>query len=156
MKWKQPPLNKIYEALGAIADARVEIRDNTAKVYSSSGNKYYDVVYDPKKNEITSNDNASFWVGYLGYPSIAFLLAKDIVEYDQELLIYLKGFAWKDINQKFKNDFEKTDTYIDLQIVKKYAIDIDDFHSKLNDILENVMALKLNKHGKTKKPPVGY
>lgn len=156
MKWTKPPLNKIYEALGAIADNRVEIEDNTAKVYSSSRSKYYDVVYDPKKNEITSNDNASFWVGYLGYPSISFLLAKGIVDYDKVLLEYLKGFMWKDINQKFKNDFEKTDAYIDEQIVKKYDIGIDDFHKKLHAILDNIMALKLSKLGKTKKPPAGY
>lgn len=156
MKWKEPPLNKVYEALGAIADGRVDIEGNTAKVYSSSRNKYYDVVYFPKKNEITSNDNASFWVGYLGYPSIAFLLAKGIIDYDQALLKYLKGFAWKDINQRFKNNFDKTDTYIDTNIVNKYGVDIADLHSKLNDIFEHVMALKLNKLGKTKKPPAGY
>lgn len=156
MKWTAPPLNKVYEALGAIADNRVEVEDNTAKVYSSSRSKYYDVEYDPSKNEITSNDNASFWVGYLGYPSIAFLLAKGIVGYDKKLLEYLEGFAWKDINQKYKNDFEKTDAYIDTQIVKKYGIDIGDFHQKLHAILEQVMALKLKKLGKTKRPPAGF
>ncbi|MDQ5943845.1 MAG: hypothetical protein QG675_613 [Patescibacteria group bacterium] len=156
MKWAKPPLNKIYEALGAIADNRIEIEGNSAKVYSSSRNKYYEVEYDPNHNEITSNDNASFWVGYLGYPSIAFLLAKDIVDYDKELLKYLKGFAWKDINQKFKNDFAKTDAYIDARVVEKYNINIDDFHKKLHAILEQVVALRLKKLGKTKKPPAGY
>jgi hypothetical protein len=36
MKWQHPPIIKIYEALGAIADGRVEINGMTAKVYSST------------------------------------------------------------------------------------------------------------------------
>lgn len=72
MKWKHPSITKIYEALGAVADGRVEVSSNTAKVYSSSRNKYYDIVYDPDKNQIMSNDNSSFYKGELGYPSIAF------------------------------------------------------------------------------------
>lgn len=156
MKWKDPPLNKVYEALGAIADNRVELDGNTAKVYSSSRNKYYDITHEPKNNAITANDNASFWVGYLGYPAIAFLLASNLVSYDKELLKYLKGFAWKDINQKYKNNFEKTDAYIDEQILSHYSVDTAKLHTKLNDILNNVIELNLNKLGKTKKPPVGY
>ncbi|MFZ1075166.1 MAG: hypothetical protein WAN50_02225 [Minisyncoccia bacterium] len=37
MKWKKPPVIKIYEALGAVADGRIEVDGNAAKVYSSSG-----------------------------------------------------------------------------------------------------------------------
>ena len=131
MKWKRPPLNKVYEALGAVGDDRIKIDGNTAKVYSSSGNKFYDVTYDPDKNAIMANDNGSYWVGYLGYPSIALLLAKEIITYDHQLADYLKGFAWKDINQKFKNDFDKTDAYIDEQIVASRNINIDEFHRDL-------------------------
>lgn len=50
---------KIYEALGAVFDGRVEIDGNRAKVYSSSGNKYYDVGVDPDKNAIMANDSGS-------------------------------------------------------------------------------------------------
>jgi hypothetical protein len=32
MKWKEPPIIKIYEALGAVADDRVEVEGNSAKV----------------------------------------------------------------------------------------------------------------------------
>lgn len=61
MKWTQPPISKIYEAIGAVADGRVEVDGNTAKVYSSSRKKYYDVFYDPSKKAIMTNDNGSFW-----------------------------------------------------------------------------------------------
>ena len=74
MRWKNPPKIKVYEALGCIADNRIEVNENEAKVYSSSREKYYTVKYD--RNSIMSNDNGSYWVGYLGYPSIALLMKK--------------------------------------------------------------------------------
>ncbi len=52
MKWKHPPIPKIYEALGTVADNRVEVSGGTAKVFSSTGNKFYEVTYDPEKGEI--------------------------------------------------------------------------------------------------------
>ncbi|MDP4038590.1 MAG: hypothetical protein Q8P54_01305 [bacterium] len=156
MKWKQPPLIKIYEALGSIGDKRIELKDNTAKIYSSSGNKYYDVIYDPDKNAISSNDNGSYWVGYLGYPSIAFLLIKGIVDYNAELAEYLKGFAWKDINQKFKNNFTKTQNFIDEEIITKHKINLDEFHKTLENILDKVSSLELNKLPTNNKPPTAY
>ena len=156
MKWKPAPLIKVYEALGSIADGRFELNANTAKVYSSSGNKFYDVVYDPENNAITANDNGSYWIGYLGYPSIVLLLALGVVKYEPKLAEYLKGFAWKDINQKFSNNFLKTQVYIDEQIKKKYQINLDEFHAALEKIQADVNALQLNKLDSGKKPPEGY
>ena len=40
---KQPPVIKLNEALGSIADGQVERNGNTAKVWSNSRGKYYDV-----------------------------------------------------------------------------------------------------------------
>jgi len=69
--WKQPPIIKVYEALGSIADGRITVEGNTAKIYSSSGNKFYEVTYDPDTSSIMCNDNGSYWAGYLGYPAIS-------------------------------------------------------------------------------------
>lgn len=156
MKWKPAPLIKIYEALGSIADGRFEVSGNTAKVYSSSGNKFYDVRYDPKNNAIIANDNGSYWVGYLGYPSTVLLLTLGLVKYDSKLAEVLKGFAWKDINQKFNNDFSKAQAYIDEQVAERYQINLDDFHTSLEKIQTEVNALKLNKLESDAKPPTAY
>jgi hypothetical protein len=155
MKWKTTPKVKIPEALGAIGDGRVEISGNIAKIFSSSGNKFYSITFDPEKKAITSNDNSSYWVGYLGYPGIAFLLARGIVKYEPEFAEALKGVPWKDLNTKFKNDFEKTDAYVK-DILEKKGVDLDDFSAEIDRIYEEIDALKLNKLGKTAKPPVGY
>lgn len=156
MKWKPAPLIKVYEALGSIADGRFEVKENTAKVYSSSGNKFYSVRYDPEANAITANDNGSYWVGYVGYPSIVLLLVLGVVPYDPKLAMLLRGFAWKDINQKFNNDFAKTQAYIDAQIVSQHHIKLDDFHAALEKIRTEVNALSLNKLEDDTKPPTGY
>ncbi len=156
MEWQPAPIIKLYEALGSLADGRLEVSNNTAKVYSSSGNKYYDVVYDPAANAITANDNGSYWVGYLGYPSIALLLDKGVVNYDRDLPEYFKGFAWKDINQKFKNDFGKTQDFIDAQIEEKHGISREKLHATLDDILRELTELKLKKLATTQKPPTAY
>ncbi len=108
MKWEHPPIIKVYEALGSVADNRIEVTGNEAKVYSSSGNKFYTVNYDPGTQSIMTNDNGSFWKGYLGYPAIAFLMKIGVLPYDEGIGNLLKDIKWKDINQRFKNDFEKT------------------------------------------------
>jgi hypothetical protein len=77
VKWKLPPIVKVYEALGAIGDGRVRIEDSrVAFVTSSDASKTYEVETSADGREIASNDNASYWQGYLGYPAIAVLLAR--------------------------------------------------------------------------------
>lgn len=153
MKWKQPPVAKIYEALGAVADGRVEIDGNTAKVGSSSGNKVYDVSYDPKANAIMANDNGSYWQGYLGYPAIVFLFSTGLLPYKSELADLLRGVKWKDVNQQFKNDFNAAVEHIltplgseKRQQLKAYVAETEAAIAKL----------ELNLLGKKKQPPVGY
>ena len=155
MIWKLPPKIKIYEALGSIADGRVHINGDTAKVYSSSGNKYYEVKYDPEANSITANDNGSYWKGYLGYPLIAFLLLKGVIEYRQEDTEALRGIAWKDINTKFKNDFNKTIEHIH-QKLKEKNINVQGLVKSVGEIYQQLKDKEFKKLGLTAKPPEGY
>lgn len=153
MKWKQPPIIKIYEALGAIADGRVKISSNTAQVYSSTGNKFYDVTYEPETNSIMANDNASYWKGYLGYPAIAYLMKIGVLEYQPELGKPLKGVAWKDLNQKFKNDFDKTTEHIFASLEPDQVRNLKEHAEKVSS---RIKELDLNLLGEKIKPPEGY
>ena len=153
MKWLPPPTTKIYEALGAVADDRIEISRTIGKVYSSSRNKYYDVAYDPEKQEIMTNDNGSYWKGYLGYPAIAFLMKIGVLSYDSSFGNLLKGVPWKDINQQFKNDFEKALEYILSSKSEKEKKLMHDFVIKVE---EEIKKLDLGFSGKKVKPPAGY
>lgn len=153
MKWKLPPKIKIYEAIGAVADNRIEINCDLAKVYSSSGNKFYDVVYDSNKNQIMTNDNGSYWKGYLGYPAIAFLMKNKVLSYSREAGDLLKGVKWKDINQKFKNDFDKTLNYILINKSESEVVLLKEFVEKVES---EIKKLNIGMLGKKILPPDGY
>ena len=61
MLWKKPRISKIYEALTAIADGRIElVSENKARCYSSSKGKFYEIEYDPETDSIMSNDNTAY------------------------------------------------------------------------------------------------
>lgn len=155
MKWGIPPRIKVYEALGAIADERLEGDGSTGKLYSSSRNKFYEIQYNPKQNAIMSNDNASFFVGYLGYPAIAYLMKIGELDFSQEYANALKGIAWKDVNQKFKNDFVKTQKYAD-EVLEEKGIDMQAFHSFVDTVMDQIREKQFSLLGKKKFPPKGY
>lgn len=155
MKWKLPPKIKIYEALGCIGDKRIFVLENKANVYSSSKKKSYIVKYDSKTNAIMANDNGSYWKGYLGYPSIAYLMVKGIVKYSKKYAEALKNIHWKDMNVKFKNDFLKTEEYVK-QIASNKDIKAEDLLIEINRIYRQIKELNINLFGKKISPPQGY
>jgi len=155
MKWKLPPIIKIYEALGCLADKRLKVTDSEVRAYSSSGNKYYTVQYSESKNAIMSNDNGSFWVGYLGYPSIAYLMKLGKLPFSKKYYKALKDIAWKDINTKNKNNFTKTILEID-EIVKQRGVNIKEFHDFIDKIEKAIEEKDLNLLGTKQNPPKEY
>ena len=155
MKWEIPPQIKIYEALGTLGDGRMEVDGNTAKVYSSSGNKFYMVTYDKDTHSIMANDNGSYWTGKLGYPSIAYLLSIGVYTYESNTTELLKDIAWKDINQKYKNDFDKTIEEVH-RLVQEKGGDIDALKQEVESIHREIMEHIPSKLGTRRKPPSGY
>ena len=55
--WKLPPIEKIPEAYGAIADGRVSMKNSSAEVVSSDGSKTYHVRW--ADGFYSSDDNGS-------------------------------------------------------------------------------------------------
>ena len=155
MKWKLPPKIKIYEALGTLAGGRIEMVGDAAKVYSSSGNKFYTVTFDPSTSSIMANDNGSFWQGYLGYPAIAYLMQMGVITYNEKYSEALKGIAWKDVSAKFKNDFDKTINYVH-ELLNERGVDLREFESEIENIFEQIKKLDLSFLSLKTKPPKGY
>ena len=153
--WQQPPQIKIYEALGALGDGRLKKEEGEWRCYSSSGNKFYTVEYDEEKNIIYSNDNGSYWVGYLGYPAIAYLMKIGKIKYSQKFAKALQNIKWKDVNVKFKNDFGKTEKYCQKLLVKR-GYNLTEFLQEVENIEKQIKNLKLKKPARKKKPPTGY
>jgi len=155
MKWKLPPKIKIYEALGCIGDKRIEVSGNEAKVFSSSRGKFYSVKHSEENNAIMCNDNGSYWQGYLGYPSIAFLMLKGRIKFNQESAEAFKDIEWKDLNTKFKRDYWKTEEFA-LEKAKEKGLDVNKLLEDINNIYEQIKKLELNLFGEKTKPPEGY
>ena len=104
MMKKFPPIEKILEAYTAIADNHVKLENDQALVTSSNEAKTYTVTFHD--NTYTSNDNASYWQGYLGYPGIAVLMLQGKLPYDKELAQQFAGVDWNKINQEYKKKAE--------------------------------------------------
>lgn len=172
MLWQLPPKFKIYEALGAVADNRIEIVSSiqtqselfesetssdiiTAHQFSSSKNKYYTISYNSKTQEIMSNDNATWYIGYLGYPALSLLLYLDVIVYDKSVLNYFSQIPFKDINQKYNNDFAKAKVEID-QLLTGRGLNLTYFENVSDVIYQQLENLKLKQLGPKIKPPNGY
>ena len=100
---KLPPLQKIYEAWSALADGRVEMGEGTADVASSNGAKHYTVSWT--EDTYSSNDNASYWQGYAGYPVLAVLMKQGKLPLAEALIPRFAHIDWNALNKKHKRDY---------------------------------------------------
>lgn len=101
---KMPPIEKIYEAYSAIADGRVRIAGNTeAHIRSSNGEKEYTVAWEG--DTYYSNDSASYWQGYPGYPVIAVLMLQWRLPLNREIAALFSGINWFVLNKKHKRNY---------------------------------------------------
>lgn len=106
---KLPPKEKIVEAWSAIVSDRIScdmpFTDNSgiASIKSSSGSKTYLVEWDG--NIYRSNDRATFWQGYPGYPVIAILILRNLLPFNESLAVNFKDVNWTEINSAAGRDY---------------------------------------------------
>jgi len=138
---KLPPIEKIPEAYSAIADNRIVMSDTSASVDSSDNAKRYTVTWED--NIYTSNDNASIWQGYAGYPMIAVLMLQGKLPLDRVIASYFKGINWKALNTKHKNKYDKAVAEI-LDSLKEKGIDTDAIHVEINKVYDSIRTLEIS------------
>ncbi|MFT8908012.1 MAG: hypothetical protein ABF908_04185 [Lentilactobacillus diolivorans] len=105
---KQTPIAKVYEALSAIADNRITMRDTDALITSSNYSKCYTVRISD--DLYSSNDNATYWQHYAGYPIVAVLIKQGklvLPNHSKELLAAFKDINWKKLNLAHKNNYDQ-------------------------------------------------
>ena len=102
---KLPPVEKVFEAWTAIVDGRVAVHDGYADVDSSDGKKNYKVRF--AGNRYSSDDNATFWRGYPGYPVLAVMMLRGLLPLDMDLAREWRDVNWKEVNTKYKNNYAK-------------------------------------------------
>jgi hypothetical protein len=143
MLWKLPPRIKVLEALGSIADHRVELAGDTAKVVSSRGDRTYTVRYAPERNEIDSDDNGSVYRGYLGYPSIALLMLKAKLPFEERYAEALKKIPWKILNETYKS-YAVVEKKVK-EIASRKGVRAEELDAFIEKVLGEIQALGLSK-----------
>jgi len=150
--WKMPPMIKVYEAMGALGDGRVRVLDESkGRVTSSEGNKVYEVEIANGGREISSNDKASYWQGYIGYPAIAVLLARGLYRPPANIIDALADIPWKELNRRFKNDYDKTLAEV-AQTVEQNGHDPEAIRIEAEAVMDALRTLAPYR-GKRSRPP---
>lgn len=127
---KLPPVEKVFEAWTALVDGRVILHDGYADVASSDGTKGYTVRFDG--NRYSSDDNATFWRGYAGYPVLAVLMLQGRLPYYPEEASQWKGVNWKAINTRHRNDYAAAVE----EVARERGIDLEEAYRRANAVME--------------------
>jgi hypothetical protein len=143
--WALPPIEKIYEAYSAVADDRVNMFSSYATVSSSDRKKEYSVEWEA--DVYSSDDNASYWQGYMGYPVIAVLMLQGRVDYDKDVPAYFKGLNWKELNAEYKNQYDKAAGFV-LERLASEGADIDRIKRDADSIFAQLKQLEIKRRRK--------
>lgn len=147
---KVPPIEKIHEAYSAIVDNRVVLRETEAEVSSSNYAKKYLVTWE--NETYSSNDNASYWKGYLGYPIIAVLMLQGKLSFDKNIAGYFKGINWKELNTQHKNNYSE----VVKQIMEEFELDginCDKINAEIEKVYQEIQQLTINTKRSSLRPP---
>lgn len=147
---KMPPIEKIHEAYSAIADARVRLEDNSAKVLSSDHSKAYTVQWN---NSIySSNDSASYWQGYPGYPIIAVLMLQGKLSLDETIAGTFKGINWKKLNAEHQANYTAAVSVI-MEEFQQKGIECTKIHNEIEKVYEQLRELDIKTKRSALRPP---
>lgn len=134
---KLPPVEKVFEAWTAIVDDRISMYKNHADIESSDGTKGYTVKFEG--NRYSSDDNATYWRGYAGYPVLAVLMLKGILPFDRKEAEQWRGVNWKEINTRYKNDYAKAVA----EIAGQRNLDLKEAYKKAEDVIDVLKKLDI-------------
>jgi hypothetical protein len=143
---KMPPIEKIPEAYSAIADGRVRMEGTAeAHIRSSGGEKEYTVRWDG--DTFCSDDNASCWQGYPGYPVIAVLMLQGRLPLDRKIAALFSGVNWSVLNRKYRRDYAKAAAEV-LAAIGADDGGTDAVHMEIKKVYEAVRWLDITlRHG---------
>lgn len=147
---KLPPIEKIYEAYSAIADDRVVLREESAAVFSSNRAKEYIVTW--KDGIYTSNDNASYWQGYAGYPMIAVFMLQGKLDLNLDTANYFKGINWTELNLKYKGKYAKAAEEI-MDGLKAKGVRCDEIYCEIEKVYRQIEDIDITCKRSSTRPP---
>lgn len=153
MNYKLPHINKIYEAMTAIADDRIIITAQstdmfgvetiTASVQTSSRDKSYTVNYQPAINLIMSNDNSAYRNDEISYPMIALLLIIGILPRDDTQIAKLANIRRKAINTQYQNNWDQSTSHV-LNLLEQQWVDMTSLDQYTQSLLHHLSIIRLS------------
>jgi hypothetical protein len=142
---KLPPIEKIPEALSVLADKRITMYQGYAKIVSSNHQKIYTVKFED--NNYSSNDSATYWQNYPGYPILAVLMKQGLLTVNNDTVTLFKDINWNSLNDKYKRDYTSA-----LAEVTSEFDNHDQFYLELDDMFDQLQHLDISiKRNKEKK-----
>lgn len=147
MMKKFPPKQKILEAFTAIADNHVKVGDNEATVTSSDEVKTYTVTFHD--DVYTSNDNATYWQGYAGYPVLAVLMLQGRLTTEKSLVNQFANVDWHAINKANKRKYDKAAE----EVINERGLDEDTVNAAMDKDFAELKALPLTIKRGSIRPP---
>lgn len=135
---KLPPLEKIPEAYTAIEDKRVTLFDDYANVKSSNNEKEYLIKW--KDNTYYSNDNSTYWQGYIGYPVIAVLMLQNKLSLNRKITKFFKNINWNKLNKDNKRDYHRSLEQILISTTESERKEIED---EINRVYDEIKELNI-------------
>ena len=145
---KLPPEEKAYEAFSAIGDQRITMSEYSAEVKSSDGSKTYTVEWNG--NRYTSDDNATFWQGYPGYPVIAVLMKQGRLSCNEAVCEKMKGIPWKQLHDMHKRNYAEAVRDV-LDGLKAQGVGTDDITALAETVNNELKMLDIETGRKRKK-----
>lgn len=127
----------------------MNLTKDQAEVTSSNGAKTYTVNWDD--DVYHSNDNASYWQGYAGYPVIAVLMLQEKLPYDQKLANNFANVNWNEINKKYKRNYIKAAA----DVIEEKGLDEEKVMAELERVYADLKQLSITiKRGSLRPPKV--
>lgn len=148
---KLPPLEKVYEAWSALADGRVSVcaDERRATVASSNGQKEYTVTWNADGRVYSSNDNATYWQGYAGYPVLAVLMEQGLLPLDRAAAEAFADVNWTELNERFKRNYAAAVAHI----VTERGFDAAQLDASAHAVMDALTALDLTIKRSSTRPP---
>lgn len=128
---KLPPIEKIPEAFSVLADQRIQMFEDHATIVSSNFTKQYTVLFTADR--YASNDAATYWQGYPGYPIIAVWMKQGYLPVLKQILPYFKGIDWHALNQKHKRNYRNACAEL-YETLKKQGINTEEIQEHIQQL----------------------
>ena len=90
-------------------------------------------------DQYSSNDNATFWQGYPGYPVIAVLMLLGKLPYDKAEADLWKNINWTLQNKKFRNNYAEAVA----DVAKSRNINLEKSYEAAKKVMEALNSLPI-------------